>query len=320
MDKKLPKEKTLEILINMILVARPIHWVKNISVFAALIFSGTLFIPFYLKESAFAFIAFCLVSSSAYIFNDIIDRDKDKLHPFKKNRPIALAKLPVSIALLESLALVLLAIILSFRLEEIFTLTIFSYIILQVLYSLWLKNLAVIDILIIATGFVLRVYGGAFAINAHLSVWFLLCVISVSLFLASGKRRAELNITEGKGAKTRNSLSSYQRELLNSYVTMFGNAAWMSWSLFSFFESPKASMPLWVLLAEISKTITINKLLMTTIPIVIFGIMRYQSLIFANKTERPEKVLLTDKALVLSVILWLSMVIWILYSGAAVFS
>lgn len=302
----------------MVLVARPVHWVKNISVFAALIFSGTLFVPFYLKESAFAFVAFCLASSSAYIFNDIIDRNKDKLHPFKKNRPIASGRLPIDIALSESLALASLAVVFSFRLDDIFTLIIVFYLVLQVLYSLWLKNLAVIDILVIATGFILRVYGGAFAINAHLSVWFLLCVISVSLFLASGKRKAELNITEGKEAKTRSSLSNYQRELLNSYVTMFGNAAWMSWSLFSFFESPKASTPLWVFLAEISKTITVNKLLMTTIPVVIFGIMRYQSLIFAGKTERPEKLILTDTALVFAVLIWTVMVIWILYSGAAV--
>lgn len=234
MDTKQTKGKTLDILISMVLVARPVHWVKNISVFAALIFSGTLFVPFYLKESAFAFVAFCLASSSAYIFNDIIDRNKDKLHPFKKNRPIASGRLPIDIALSESLALASLAVVFSFRLDDIFTLIIVFYLVLQVLYSLWLKNLAVIDILVIATGFILRVYGGAFAINAHLSVWFLLCVISVSLFLASGKRKAELNITEGKEAKTRSSLSNYQRELLNSYVTMFGNAAWMSWSLFSF--------------------------------------------------------------------------------------
>jgi len=318
MDTKQTKGKTLDILISMVLVARPVHWVKNISVFAALIFSGTLFVPFYLKESAFAFVAFCLASSSAYIFNDIIDRNKDKLHPFKKNRPIASGRLPIDIALSESLALASLAVVFSFRLDDIFTLIIVFYLVLQVLYSLWLKNLAVIDILVIATGFILRVYGGAFAINAHLSVWFLLCVISVSLFLASGKRKAELNITEGKEAKTRSSLSNYQRELLNSYVTMFGNAAWMSWSLFSFFESPKASMPLWVFLAEISKTITVNKLLMTTIPVVIFGIMRYQSLIFAGKTERPEKLILTDTALVFAVLIWTVMVIWILYSGAAV--
>lgn len=318
MDKKQSKINIIDTLINLILVARPVHWIKNISVFAALIFSGTLFIPLYFKQTIFAFLAFCLASSSAYVFNDIIDKDKDKLHPFKKNRPIASGNLSTNLALLESLTLALFSVLLSLHLDEIFTLIVTLYLILQISYSLWLKNLAVVDIIIIATGFILRIYGGAFAINAHLSVWFLLCVISISLFLASGKRRAELNIIEGKEAKTRKSLSNYTKELLDSYVTMFGNATWMSWSLFSFFESPKASLPVWVFLAEISKTITVNKLLMTTIPLVIFGIMRYQNLIFEGKTERPEKLILSDTPLIVATFIWSLLVIWILYSGAAV--
>lgn len=315
MDEK--KNKKLEPILNVLLVARPIHWVKNISVFAALIFSGTLFLPSYLEKSLLAFVSFCLASSSAYIFNDIVDKNKDKLHPFKKNRPIAAGKLGVGTASIEAIILALVSIFISLKIESLFAIIITGYLILQLFYSLLFKNIAVIDIITIATGFVLRVYGGAFAINAHLSVWFLLCVISVSLFLASGKRRAELNIAKDKKTKTRESLSNYTKELLNSYVTMFGNAAWMSWSMFSFFESPKVSTPLWILLSEISKTITINKLLMTTIPIVIFGIMRYQSLIFTGKTERPERLILTDIPLVTAVLTWGMMVIWIFYSEAS---
>jgi hypothetical protein len=101
---------------------------------------------------------------------------------------------------------------------------------------------------------------------------------------------------------------------------MFGSTAWLSWSLFSFFESPKASFHLWLFLAEISKTTTIDKLLMTTIPLVIFGIMRYQKLIFEGKSERPEKLILTDMPLIGTVIIWAIMVIWILYSGVAVWA
>jgi hypothetical protein len=140
----------------------------------------------------------------------------------------------------------------------------------------------------------------------------------VALFLASGKRRAELNTLKLSNGVTRKSLSKYRRELLNSYVTMFGNAAWMSWALFTFFESPKASLSVWLLLAELSQTTTINKLLMVTIPVAIFGIMRYESLIFEGRSEAPEKLLLTDKALVISVLLWLGLVIWILYGGLSV--
>ena len=195
----------------------------------------------------------------------------------------------------------------------------------QVLYSLGLKNIHVIDILIIATGFILRVYAGAFVINAHLSVWFLLCVVSASLFLAAGKRRAEINLLEAVDPDlirvdggTRKSLTKYSKELLNSYVTMFGNATWMSWSLYTFFESPKASLPFWLVLAEVSRATTIDKLMMLTIPVVIFGIMRYEALIFEGKSEAPEKLLLTDKGLIIAVGLWITLVYWILYSGVSV--
>lgn len=302
-------------LTNIIEVARPIHWIKNLAVFSALIFSGTLTTQGYIEKSTLAFLTFCLVSSSIYIINDIFDASSDRLHPIKKERPIASGKLGVKVALLESVILFLLSIRLSLFLGEMFTITILTYFIIQLLYSIIFKKTEVIDIIIIATGFILRVYGGAFAINAHLSVWFLLCVISVSLFLASGKRRAELSIIQANKKITRISLLKYKKELLNSYVTMFGNAAWMSWSLFTFFESPKATLPVWIMLAEISKTITINKLLMTTIPFVIFAIMRYEKLIFENKTERPEKIILTDAPLVGCVLVWLILVLFILYSG-----
>jgi hypothetical protein len=131
--------------------------------------------------------------------------------------------------------------------------------------------------------------------------------------LASGKRRAELSSLPD--ARTRESLSKYKKELLNSYVTMFGSAAWMSWALFSFFESPSADQNVWLFFAEISKTTTISKLLMATIPVVIFIIMRYEGLIFSDRTEAPEKVLLTDNALLLSSGLYMAMVIFILYGG-----
>jgi hypothetical protein len=100
---------------------------------------------------------------------------------------------------------------------------------------------------------------------------------------------------------------------------MFGNAAWMSWALFAFFESPKTSLNVWLHLAELSRTTTIDKLLMATIPVVIFGIMRYESLIFEGKSEAPEKVLLTDKSLIVSIMIWLFMVLWVFYKGAAPF-
>lgn len=303
---------------SLIKVSRPIHWVKNFALFAALIFTGTLFIRSYFITVFWAFIAFNLITSATYVFNDIIDAKLDRLHPIKKFRPVASGKLPIQIAFLFLIVLSGSALYLSSILHPLFFLSVLFYFVLQIFYSLFLKNIPTIDILLIATGFIIRVYAGAFVIDAHLSVWFLLCVISVALFLASGKRRAEINLLEETSAVTRKSLTKYHRELLNSYVTMFGNAAWMSWALFSFFESPKATLPVWLFLAELSKATTINKLLMVTIPIVIFGIMRYEALIFAGKSEAPEKLLLTDKSLVAAVFLWTALIIWIFYGGVSV--
>jgi 4-hydroxybenzoate polyprenyltransferase len=301
----------------MIKVVRPTHWVKNMSLFAALIFTGTLFIPSYFITVVLAFFSFSFAASASYILNDVLDADRDRLHPIKKNRPVAAGVLPIQLALTEGLILVVFALMLAYELNYLFFVALLVYVVLQIAYSLFLKNLPVIDILVIASGFILRVYAGAFVINAHLSVWFLLCVISAALFLAAGKRRAELNSFLNTNKLTRKTLSKYPRELLNSYVTMFGNAAWMSWALYTFFESPRASLPVWLVLAELSKATTINKLMMITIPVVIFGIMRYENLIFEEKTEAPEKLLLTDISLVGSVFVWLMLVVWILYGGVS---
>jgi 4-hydroxybenzoate polyprenyltransferase len=311
------KQAKKSLILSAIQVARPIHWIKNFSVFAAILLTGELFDKGAFANAFWAFVVFCLASSATYIFNDILDVKFDRLHPKKKFRPIASGALPISIAIFESLGFAALSLIFSTSLNPLFTMLIIFYLVLQIFYSTGLKNIAILDILIIATGFILRVYAGAFAVNAHLSVWFLLCVISVALFLASGKRRAELNIV-GEDNVTRKSLVNYKRELLNSFVTMFGNASWMSWALYTFYESPKVVLPVWLALAELSKTTTVGKLLMITIPVTIFGIMRYESLIFEGKSETPEKLLLTDKSLIIAVGLWVVLVYWVLYSGVSV--
>lgn len=299
----------------LIRVARPVHWIKNLSIFAALIFTGGLFDKILFGQVFLGFIAFNLAVSGTYIFNDIQDAAEDRLHPIKRRRPVASGELPVWLAAIEIFILVSLAFYIAFAVNSLFSLMVLFYLGLQATYSLGLKNIAIFDILIIASGFIIRTYAGAFIIDAHLSVWFLLCVVSASLFLASGKRRAELNLIEGTAGVTRKSLTKYSEGLLNSYVTMFGNAAWMSWALFTFFESPGASLPVWLFLAEVSKATTISKLLMITIPVVIFGIMRYEALIFEGKSEAPEKVLLSDRALIASVGIWTLLVITIFYGG-----
>lgn len=298
---------------------RPVHWIKNLALFAAIFLSGMLFSKGEFTKVVWAFVVFCLITSATYLINDIMDAGSDKLHPTKKFRPVASGALPVPIAIVEAIILILAGISIATigNLNSLFITIVIIYLVMQFFYSTVLKNVAIIDIIVIAAGFVLRVYAGAFAIDAHLSVWFLLCVISVALFLASGKRRAELNIVQDSNFGTRKSLSKYKQELLSSYVTMFGNASWLSWALFTFFESPKASLPFWIALAELSRTTTIDKLLMFTIPVTIFGIMRYELLIFEGKSETPEKLLLTDKSLIIAVAVWAILIYWILYSGIA---
>lgn len=316
-NRETEKQKD-NLIVAIVKVARPVHWIKNISIFAAIFLTGFLFDKNQLPQVVLAFIAFCFATSSTYVLNDILDVKKDILHPVKKFRPIASGALSIPLAVLEALILAGVALFLSAEINSLFFFLVVGYLVLQFFYSLGLKNIAIIDIIVIATGFVIRVYAGAFVINAHLSVWFLLCVISVALFLASGKRRAELNLIGGENPITRKSLGDYKRELLNSFVTMFANASWMSWALFTFYESPKATLPVWMALAELSKTTTVDKLLMLTIPVTIFGIMRYESLIFEDRSETPEKLLLTDKSLIIAVGIWVLLVYWVLYSGVAV--
>ncbi len=310
-------KRKIPLILAVVMAARPIHWVKNFALFAAILLTGLLFEKGMLTRVVWAFFAFNFATSATYIINDILDIKEDQLHPTKKNRVIASGNLPIYLAFFEALVLALIALLISASLNSLFFLTVVAYVIMQIFYSMGLKNIAIVDILIIATGFIMRVYAGAFVIDAHLSVWFLLCVISTALFLASGKRRAEINLTKETSLETRKSLRNYKRELLNSYVTMFGNASWMSWALFTFFESPKAKLPFWLILAEISRTTTIDKLLMATIPVTIFGIMRYESLIFEGRAETPEKLLLTDRALIFSVFLWFGLIFWIFYSGVS---
>lgn len=306
--------------IELVKAGRPAHWVKNFALFAALLFSGNLFSLPHIIIVVVAFISFGLTTSATYIFNDILDAKRDRLHPIKKYRPIASGKVSVKTAYIVLITLASASLYIASRLNFLFFLATASYLALQALYSLGLKNLSIIDILIIASGFIIRVYAGAFVIDAHLSVWFLLCVISVALFLASGKRRAELGVvSKVERGVTRKSLTRYSKSLLDSYVTMFGNAAWMSWALFTFFESPPVDLSVWLFLAEISRTTTISKLMMITIPIVIFGIMRYESLIFEDRSETPEKLLLTDIPLISSIALWTISIVGILYFASASF-
>lgn len=263
--------------------------------------------------------AFTAVAVSIYYLNDLIDFEADRVHPFKRKRPYAAGRIPKVLMIMAFLASAVFGLVYSYVLAPLFFIVVFGYWLLQILYSIWLKNIEVVDVFVIALGFFLRVLAGAIVINAHLSIWFLLCVISVSLFLAVGKRRAELAILteQGSAAVHRKVMGKYTTNILDTYLSMFANSAFISWALFTFnfYEQyPTSTVPSTLVL--LSRTLTINKWLMLSIPVVIFGIMRYIRIIYDGaRAETPEKVILSDLPLVISVALWGLIVMGVLYLG-----
>lgn len=294
--------------------ARPRQWLKNLSLFAALVFSGNLFDPQKFLIVTFAVIIFTILASSVYLLNDIADVSQDRLHPYKRFRPIARGLLPIPLALFISVLGIFASLYLGLFLSFFFFLILLTYFLLQLAYSFFLKNIVILDVLIISAGFILRVYAGAIVIGVHLSVWFLLCVISLSLFLSVGKRRAEIAILSETASSHRKTLALYTSSLLDDYLSMFASSTWLSWALFTFFEPPPPVHPLPILASFPLTFAGIGKWLMITIPIVIYGVMRYLKIIYeGEKAESPERVLLSDKPLLSAVLAWGLLIVAIIY-------
>lgn len=295
--------------------ARPRQWIKNFAVFAALIFSGALFNQTAQIQALAAFLLFCGFSSATYLLNDVFDIERDKLHPFKSKRPVASGLIPQSVAIVLALGLIGTLLPLSYKLSPAFFFVSVSYLILQLFYSAYLKQVILIDVLVIAAGFVLRVYGGVWAIDAHLNVWFLLSVTSFALFLAIGKRRSERTLMEGQAARHRETLLHYPENLLDILTSMFANSTWLTYAFFAFLQPPiLARQTLTNFLGGFELPTTEAKYLMVTVPVVIYAVMRYLYIIYEKKEgESPERVIITDKPLLFAVVLYLFTVIGIIY-------
>ncbi|OGJ40623.1 MAG: hypothetical protein A2378_01160 [Candidatus Pacebacteria bacterium RIFOXYB1_FULL_44_10] len=297
--------------------SRPRQWIKNLAIYATLVFSGLFFLDFpsYIVRTTQAFLLFCVLTSSIYILNDIIDLPQDKKHPFKKNRPIASGALPIPIALFVVIVGLLSVVFFSLTFSSFFFFLALAYALLHIAYSIWLKHIAILDVLSIATGFVIRVYAGAVVVDLHMSVWFLLTVISASLFLAVGKRQSERTLMEGRGEITRKTLSHYSQRLLDIYTGMFANATWLTYALYTFERDefvPEGR--LLTLFINLPKTFMTQKWLMITVPVVIYGIMRYLQLVYEkNQGESPDRVLLEDKPLLTAVGVWGVLVMVLIY-------
>lgn len=289
---------------------RPRQWLKNLTLFVAIFFTGQFLNFQVLKISFSAFIVFCIASSSVYIFNDLQDIEKDLLHPFKKHRPIASGKISPKAAGVVAVIMALVALFFAYQISMPFFLITLLFYGLQISYSLYLKNIILLDVLAIAASFIIRVFAGEAATGYHIDIWLFLTVVSASLFIAIGKRRSELTLLSGWSGsiptKTRATFSSYSDRMLDVYISMFANSTWITYAFYTFLQRPPIfRKSIGTLFDQYNLDIfSDRKWLMLTIPLVIYGIMRYLQLIYEkNEGESPEKVLLSDKPLMTTAIL-----------------
>lgn len=304
-----------KMLINVIASARPHQWLKNLALFAASFYSAEFLNPGVLPRLFPAFLAFGILSSSAYIFNDVVDRQRDRQHPAKKNRPIASGKLSVPAALLTSSTLAIGTLIfVAQSFNQYFLGAAVSFILLQLTYSLWIRNVIIMDALWVAAAFVLRVYAGAFVLPTPISSWLILSTIGLSLLLAFGKRRSERTLLSKlhKRLLTRQTLRHYPDTLLDSMLAMSATYTALAYSIFSFQTSPTGGNTL--LTDLLPETLSSPKWTLLTVPLVIYGIARYLYIIYEKKEgESPEKVLLTDLPILTAVVVWALATFAILY-------
>jgi 4-hydroxybenzoate polyprenyltransferase len=278
---------------------RPRQWPKNIFIFAALVFDKQLLnVEAFLRTLA-GFVLFCLISSSVYIFNDLADVEADRQHPEKKNRPIAAGKLPVSVAWAAGIGLVIISLSLAFLLAPSFAAVLFVYFLLNMAYSKWLKHVPIIDVFVIAAGFVLRVHAGVTLIDVErFSPWLYVVMTLLALFLGFGKRRAELALLAQGAGSHRKVLAGYTLPLLDQYIMIVSGTTIVAYSLYTF-SAPNVPK---------------NDSMMLTIPFVVYTIFRYLYLIEVKHAGgAPEEVLLSDRPFQIAMVLWAAAVLAIFY-------
>jgi 4-hydroxybenzoate polyprenyltransferase len=281
---------------------RPAQWIKNFFVLAPLIFSKHLFELHYVMEVLAGFAAFCLVSSSVYILNDIYDCEMDKIHPVKRYRPIAAGEIGIPVSRFIAVVLLIAGIAVSIFLPRAFSFILGLYFILQYFYSIRLKNVVLLDVFIIASGFMLRVIAGAEAIEVVLSSWIILCTMFLSLFLAVAKRRGELvNAQQADIVKQRKVLAEYTIPLLDQFLVVTTTGMALTYALYTVSQ----------------RTVTLyatENLIFTTI-FVLFGIFRYLYLVMnKNMGENPVSIVTKDITLLLTILFWLLTCIVIIYT------
>lgn len=288
-------------LVALIKTMRPKQWVKNGVIFAALVFDrqlGLNNLPPMLRTLA-GFIIFCMLSGVVYIINDIADVEADRQHPKKSKRPIAAGSLAISTARIAVVVMLAIIFPLAYLLSPTFALVALAYFLLNLAYSKWLKHIPLVDVLTIALGFVLRVVAGVALIHvARFSPWLYVVTTLGALYLGFGKRRAELALLADEANAHRRVLSGYTIPLLDQFITIVSSTTLIAYSLYTF-SAPN--------LPE-------NHVMMLTIPMVFYGILRYLYLIQVEHSGgAPEEVLLSDRPLQFVVLLWGASVLLIFY-------
>jgi len=280
---------------GFIQLLRPKQWIKNLFIFAALLFSKNIVKPIFVLASLYAFLCFCITSSAVYIFNDILDIENDRKHPRKRKRPLPTGIISKREAEILLVCMLPLAVAFSFMLSYNFGLIIMFYLLNNLLYTLYVKNLVILDVMSIAAGFILRVAGGAFAIGVAISPWLVLCTFLLALFLGFSKRRNELLILNGNGKSHRMILEHYSLEFIDNMLSIVTASTLISYSLYTFYSSE-------------------DKRQMVTILFVLYGIFRYQYIVYNKQLgESPEEIVLSDRPLLINILLWILTSILILY-------
>jgi len=279
---------------------RPRQWVKNLLVFAGLIFSQNLFNPVDVARAFAAFVLFCLLAGAVYIINDLADRENDQRHPQKRNRPIAAGKLkPVPAAAAAALA-VIVALVAGFLLDWQFGAISLAYFVMEVAYSFWLKQLVVLDVMIVGAGFAFRAVAGTYVVNVQISPWLFVCTILLALFVAIAKRRHELLFLENGGISHRSVLGKYSETLLDQMIAVATSSTVIAYCLYTI--APET----------VAKFRTHNLIL--TVPFVLYAIYRYLYLVYRKDLGgSPERALLSDPPLMVTILLYLASVVAILY-------
>jgi 4-hydroxybenzoate polyprenyltransferase len=279
---------------------RPHQWIKNGFVLAPLIFAGRLLDIDSVLLALTGFLAYCLASSSIYIFNDIIDREQDRHHPVKKLRPIASGEVSVQAANLVGSVLLLASIIVAYKVALPFLWTLLVYLGLQAGYNLLFKKMVILDILSIALGFVLRAVSGTYAIDVIISPWLILCTLLIALFLGFAKRRQEIMLLGDSAGQHRKILDNYSIPLLDQLISIVTAATLVSYAIYTL--SP-----------EVTERIG-SRYMILTLPFVIYGIFRYLYLVHVlEKGGSPTRDLITDIPLLVSTFLWGVVAVGLIY-------